>query len=219
MAERPLDPPVDPDVDRYVRDQLGPEEEAAFEERLMSDPGLQAEVEAALAIRSAFELEQRHDDAPAEVAVAQGNPWTPYAMAASVALAVISTLMYWQSSVETGELREQLSTLQGPQAGVLPVSVPIMRSTGGSPDAIIQRPASGGVLRDIELSQRFHDADQLSFTLAAPGGETILSWQSGAPLNGRTTVLLPSAELPDGRVELRIAREGAEGETRLLEFR
>ena len=213
MAEQHFDP----DVDRYVLNQLDPEEEAAFEARLLEDAGLQAEVEAALGIVTAVRLGGEESRA-----AARGNPWTSYALAASIALAVLSTVMYWHASVESGDLQNRLDALRSPQANVLTVPVDIMRSADKStPDAIIQKPTgNGAVVLDIELPARFQQSNSIDFTLRDAAGASVLAWSSAPDARGRARVLLQGGTVPEGRVELEMsANDGQLTDSRLIEFR
>jgi len=209
-------------VDRYIRNELSPEEEIAFEERLLEDPELQQELEAALAIK---ETMKRSDLVRGDVVappVNTGNSWTPFALAASVLLAVASTTLLWRANIESDELRQQLEALKQPRTNVLNVPVDIMRSSGnGIPDVIIQKQDGQSVIvLDIELSPRFSQLDQVDFELSEESGERLLAWSSSGSRNGRTSAVLNSESVPDGRVILAMTSPGDQlKETRLLEFR
>ncbi len=211
-------------VDRYLKDELSPEEEAAFEERLLDDPELQVELESALAIRETLKAEsQLESDAgyPATKA-AHSNSWAPLAMAASVVLAVVSTTLYWRSSVETGMLQEQLDALQAPRTSVLKVKVDIMRSSGSvTPDRIIQKPkGNGAIFLDIELSENLKEVEQVQFQLVPKNGEPVFSWLA-SPISGRSSVILDVMAIPTGMMYLDMSEPGneASSDRRLLEFR
>lgn len=211
-------------VDRYIRDELNAEEEVAFEERLLEDTGLQQELEAALAIKETLqrrELMTGNVVEPPASAVTR-NSWTPYAMAASVLLAVASTTLLWRANIETNGLKQQLEALKQPRTSVLNVPVDIMRSAGNTtPDVIIQKPGMQGVIvLDVELSPRFSQLDQINFELSGEAGEQFLAWRSSPTPDGRASVVLNSEIIPDGRVILAMSSPGTEQkETRLLEFR
>ena len=220
MAETPFG---DDWVDRYIRNELGPEEEAQFELRLMEDVELQAEVEAALGLREAVRLTQ---DVGEPVVAARAtrsfaNQWSPWAMAASVVLAVTTTLLAWRSGVENGRLQQELGALRAPVTAVLSVPVDIMRSSGGAtPDVIIQLPADGAILLDIELSPALHNVGTVSFALQAHGAEPAHSWRASPDREGRAKVMLRTAQLPVGRVDLHMSNEDLSvKDTRLIEIR
>ncbi len=211
-------------VDRYVRDDLNAEEEIAFEEKLLEDPELQQELKAALAIKETFKRTDlvTGDVVDPSVSTSTRNSWTPFAMAASVLLAVASTTLLWRANIETDGLRQQLEALQQPRTSVLNVPVDIMRSAGnGSPDVIIQKPGSQGVIvLDVELSSRFSQLDQINFELSKENGGQFLAWSSSPSPKGRASVVLNSESIPDGRVILTMNAPGSQlKETRLLEFR
>jgi hypothetical protein len=208
-------------VDRYVRDELGPEDEAQFEERLMVDAELQAEVEAALGLREAL-LQTQGGAAIAEIPPTRpANQWTPWAMAASVLLAVTTTMVAWRGAVENDRLARELDAFRAPSTSVLTVPVDIMRSAGSAtPDVIIQKPASGLVVFDIEVSPALAEQPVIGFELQTEAGESLQSWQSHADRNRRTQVALRTDELPHGRVLLRMFDpESSREDTRLIEFR
>lgn len=207
-------------VDRYVRDELSADEEAAFEEALLEDANLQAEVEAALGIRETLRLDAQANDSADVRQLPVRNQWNTLAMAASVLLAVVSTTLFWRASVETGQLREQVESLKQPRT-VLQVPVDIMRSSGGTPDVIIQKPAGqGAVLLDIELSPAFQGLDRIAFELQNVSGESLLTWQGAPGVNGRASAVLNSETLPDSVLQLNLSDPSSDArEVRLLEFR
>lgn len=208
-------------VDRYVRDELSPEDEDRFEQRLMEDAGLQARVEAALGIRGVLQQSSATTQSPPAGRIGS-NPWTSWALAASVALAAVTTVLLWRENVRNNALREQVRSLQAPRTSVLTVPVDIMRSSGaGSPDVIIQKPADdGAIVLDIELAPRFRGLEQIDFSLQAPDGAPVLAWSATPGADGRAVVVLQPESLPDGLVELWIVGpNGRLNGRRLLEFR
>ena len=211
-------------VDRYIRDELSAEEEIAFEERLLDDPELQQQLQAALAIRESFSRTDlmTDDEVNTSFSTTRGNSWTPLAMAASVILAVVSSTLLWRANIESAELRQQINELHQPRTRVLNVPIDIMRSSGKStPDAIIQKPdGQAAIVLDIELSGRFQKADEIHFELREESAsEVLLAWSAQPPTDNRATVILNSESLPDGRVILSISATGIQPESRLLEFR
>lgn len=219
MAETPFG---DGWVDRYVRNELGPEEEAQFELRLMEDAGLQAEVEVALGLREAVRLTQGFGE-PVAVQATRSfvNQWTPWAMAASVVLAATTTLLAWRTGVENGRLQQELGALRAPVTSVLRVPVDIMRTSGSAtPDVIIQLPADGAIVLDIELSPALRNVGPVTFALQARGAEPAQSWRASADRDGRATVLLRTADVPPGLVDLRMSNADLTvRDSRLIEIR
>lgn len=221
MAENDIDTDW---VDRYIRDELSAEEEMAFEERLLQDAELQRELEAALAIKETFKRNDIMTGDPVApfTRSTNRNAWTPFALAASVLLAVASTTLLWRANIETNGLKRQLETLRQPRTNVLSVPVDIMRSAGsGTPDVIIQKPGPNGVVvLDIELSSRFSQLDHVDFSLSEAAGGQLLAWSSKPAPDGIASVALNSESIPAGRVILKMTAPGGQfEETRLLEFR
>jgi hypothetical protein len=209
-------------VDRYVRDELSAEDEAAFEEALLEDAELQAQVEAVLGIRETLKREQSLAETASLSEPPVRNQWSTLAMAASVLLAVVSTTLFWRASVETNELREQVEALQQPRGSVLRVPVDIMRSAGNAtPDVIVQKPSGRALLvLDIELSPTFRDLSVIQLELQSQGGEALLAWSASPRADGRVVTALNSEIVPDGEVWLLLsAPEGTLSESRLIEFR
>ena len=211
-------------VDRYIRDELTAEEETAFEERLLQDPELQQELEAAMAIVEALERTDliTGDLVDPPVSSISKNSWTPFAMAASVLLAVVSSTLLWRANIESAELRQQIDGLQQPRGHVLNASIDIMRASGkNTPDAIIQKPdGQSAIVLDIELSARFKQQQQIHFELREEAAnEAVLTWNATPTADNRASVMINSETIPDGRVLLFITAPGITSESRLLEFR
>ncbi|MBT8059015.1 MAG: hypothetical protein KJO33_05430 [Gammaproteobacteria bacterium] len=208
-------------VDRYLRDEMTASEIAAFEQALMDSPSMQQELETAMALR-----EMLKHDAPSGQQ-ASGSFLTglrrpiPTGIAAAIALAVFSTLMYWKTSQEAAGLQEELARLNQPLSGILTVPVALMRSDGGrTPDVVVSRPAAGhGVLLDIELAPGSRGRGELAFSLSRADGEFILAWRGSPAADGKSRALIRSEQIPTGRLWLDIASsEGETLERRLLEF-
>lgn len=214
-------------VDWYLRGKLSADDVEAFETVLLESPELQAELETALALRAVLsrEPDQAKEDAsqprPLQPQSEPAN-WQPVALAASVILAVVGTVMWWKTGIDAAGLARQMHALSQPIAEVLTVPVPIMRSAGSqTPDVIIQKPQGrAAILLDIELGLRARQEAQLDFSLVDPAGETVLSWQSGPGEDGRATAVINSDQIPASRLWLHIADAESEVlERRLLEFR
>jgi len=209
-------------VDRYVRDELSGGDEASFEEALLEDPILQREVEAALAIRETLRQDPLALETVSESTVQPGNSWAPYAMAASVLLAVISTTLFWRANIETNGLQKQIIALQQPRTSVLQVPVNIMRSSSSStPDVVILKPPGQGVIvLNIELSPGFKELPSIEFALQQDDANPFLSWVATPGPDGRTSVVLIAEPIPNGLVHLNMfSPVSGVRETRLLEFR
>ena len=209
-------------VDDYVRDRLSADDEAAFEEALLEDPELQAAVEVALGIREVLGKQADELDEIQHSAEPSRNPWSGYALAASVALAVISTTLYWQAGVENQRLMEQIDSLSGPVGTVLQVPVNIMRSGSEfTPDVIVQKPdGKAAILLDIELGAQARDASELKFALVDIDDSILLEWYAAPTPDGRTSVVISNAQIPATRLWLQISNtEDVVLERRLLEFR
>jgi hypothetical protein len=214
-------------VDGYVRGRLSADDIEAFETELLESPGLQEELETALALRAALAQEQDSEGQPGNpprpfVPNAESANWQPVALAASITLAVVSTVMWWKMSNDTGQLEQQVQALSQPVAEILTVQVPIMRASGSqSPDVIVLKPEGrAAVLLDIELGLQAREEAQLGFALVDSEGSAILAWRSAPLAGGHATAVIPSEQIPASQLWLEIS--GSDGETlerRLLEFR
>lgn len=213
-------------VDQYLRDELTASEIAEFEQALMDSPGLQQELENALALREIL----KHDTSAAEDKVAsrrffpvRAGARLPAGLAAAIALAVFSTLMFWKVSSDAEGLREALAVQAQPVSGILTVPVDLMRAApdSRSPDVVVVKPpASQGILLDIELAPASRDRGELGFSLSRADGARVVSWRGTPTADGRAQVLFRSEQLPAGRLWLEIASgEDQPLERRLLEFR
>jgi hypothetical protein len=214
-------------VDRYVRDQMSAAEAADFEAEMLESAVLQEELETALALRAALQqvaaLETRRiaGDRARGHQVAKPD-WRSFALAATVVLAVISTVMWWKVGIDAADLEQQLQSHAQPTSQLLAVKVPIMRSAGGqTPDVIVQKPAGrAAILLDIELGLRAREQAQLDFALVDPEGATLLAWQSAPTDDGRATAIIDNQQIPASRLWLQINTSNGELlERRLLEFR
>lgn len=212
-------------VDRYVRNELSADEEADFETRMLESPELQERVQASLGIKRALAMEDPTEKSASEQqrSIHTGqNSWKTLALAASVLLAVFSTLMLVKTSIESGQLKRQIAVLNQPQTSVLTVPVDIMRSAGGAtPDVIIQIPPAGTAVQlDIELTTQSQNQTLLNMALLDQQQNPLITWQAFPLDNGRSTVLIRSEQLSAGLVQLQISdADGVVLEQRLLEFR
>ncbi len=214
-------------VDMYVRNAMTGDEEADFEVRMLESPQLQQHVQTALAIRESLKLqetigESSSDPLSRDHHLKPGYSWGRTALAASVLLAVVSTMMLVKTSIESNQLKHQIADLIQPQTSVLTIPVNIMRSAGsGTPDVIVQKPSDGSVIQlDIELSGQAQAQPSLLFSLLSGGQDSIISWQVSPSANGRSTVLIRSEQIPTGLVQLQITDvDGNILDRHLLEFR
>lgn len=191
----------------------------------MNSPGMQQELETALALREALllssEPEPGTDDLLPESLSGAGN-WQPMALAATVILAVFSTVMFWKVSNDSANLQHQVDLLSQPRTQVLTVPVNIMRSAGGqTPDVIIQKPPGhSAILLDIELAPPSLQLQEIHFALRDPDGNAVASWVVAPSPQGHASVLLNSEQVPESQLWLELSAEGGEIiERRLLEFR
>lgn len=212
-------------VDRYIRDELTVDEIAEFEASLMESPGMQQELETVLGLREVLLFESRRYRGTGgllpETLFGVGK-WQPLALAATVILAVFSTLMYWKVSNDSAGLQRQLELLSLPRTQVLTVPVNIMRSAGRqTPDVIVQKPAGhSAILLDIELGSYTRGLELLDFALVDEAGNTILTWTAAPTPAGRASVVLNSEQVPASRLWLQISSsDGQVLERSLMEFR
>jgi len=212
-------------IDRYLRDELMADEEEAFEMELLESPEMQLQLETAMAIQRAILLTDEFDRAnntQAPPVAAAGNHWPTWALAASVTLALFSTIMFWKLSTEAGALRSEIDALRQPRTTELIVPVDIMRSADQqTPDVVIQKPdADVLMVLDIELSGVAVRAGPLQLVLRDAQSAELFSWGASGSQNGRLSVAFNSSVMPRGRVWLEIS--GADAgvlDRRLLEFR
>ena len=214
-------------VDQYLRNKLSEADEEAFETALLESSELQQELETALALRKV--LERASEDAmasdeadPPQQLLNSGSGWRPMALAASILLAVVSTVMWWKSGNDLATLERQVQAMSEPLTEVLTVPVNIMRSgSQTTPDVIIQKPQGrAAILLDIELGLQAREEAGLNFELVNAEDTTILAWQSAPNAQGRSTAILHSEQMPASMLWLKISTaEGDPIEQRLLEFR
>jgi hypothetical protein len=212
-------------VDRYVRDELAVDETVEFEQALMESPAMQQDLETALGLREALLLEPKQSvsrNGRLPEPLPGGGNWQPVALAASVLLAVFSTVMFWKVSNDSAGLQNQLDLLKQPRTQVLTVPVNIMRSASSrTPDVIIQKPVGhSAILLDIELGSAASKLEELVFELVDDDGVAISSWNAAPTKRGRASVMISSEQIPSARLWLQISSsEGRTLERRLLEFR
>lgn len=210
-------------LDRYLRNELTAEEEAEFETALLDSPDLQDALEATVALREAIRLEGEETSLEDEktVDILEGrNNWQPYALAASLLLAVFSTTMFWKVSNDATELQQRIKVLRQPFTDVLTISVDIMRSGVNVPDVVVQKPTDKALLLlEIELSPPGRQRDTIHMTLRDESLADIVSWTSVVSGQSTVDVAIASQQLPDGLVWLEMADSNGEVfDRRLLEF-
>lgn len=211
-------------VDRYVRNELSEAEELEFETALLDSPELQDELEAALGLREAVRLEQESEpsasDEMAESLKGRNN-WQPFAMAASVLLAVFSTVMFWKTSNDAAGLRAQIEALGQPYDSVLTVPVRIMRSSGSeTPDVIVRRPEGKAlVVLEIEATSAVSGLDQVSLGWRDQDENLIQSWSAKVSAGNQIVTGVNAGDLPGGLVWLEISDAEKVLDRRLIEFR
>ena len=212
-------------IDRYLKGQLSDEEVVEFEERLIDDIQLQHELETELALMEAIKLDSETGANVTELknSVTNVNQWSSMAIAASVLLAIVSTLFYWRTSVETGHLQQQLAELRAPRTSVLNVLVNTKRANNKSnPVAIVQKPGEHAeIILDIELPAGFPGLDSIGFELRSNKPEADLAWTATGPNPNRIKVALNSELIPSGMIELHTLDPSGKlkEEIYILEFR
>jgi hypothetical protein len=144
------------------------------------------------------------------------------ALCASLVLAVLSGVMYWNVNHEVADLRSGVDGLGKPHANVLVVPLDIMRSAGQDlPEAIIHKPAHGTfVTLDIELSEAAVAANAIHLLFRDDRGAELAAWHPGAIESGRVRASFDAKHLPKGRVWLEVTDTNDRVlDRRLLEFR
>lgn len=198
-------------ADIYVRNELTGDEEAEFEVRMLGSSQLQQHVQTALAIRESLKLEElRVESSPPRRGrdhLELGISWGHLAVAASVLLAVVSTLMFVKANIESKQLNRQIAQLIEPQTSVLTVPVNIMRSVGAvTPDVIVQKPSAGSIIQlNIELSAQAQAQTSLLFTLVNEERDSIIRWQASPSATGYSIVLIRSEQIPTGLAQLQVS--------------
>ena len=212
-------------IDRYLRNELSADKEAEFETMMLGSPELQRRLETAMAVQQALlwddELGESGQAEPLQDLDARNN-WQPFALAASLVLAVFSTTMYWKISIEAAAFQSEIAALNQPRTGVVMVPVDIMRSAGSqTPDVIIRKPEGNALLAlDIELSHATQAANLARLSFRDPQGVELISWESGNIENSRVIAVFNAKQLPNGRVWLEMTDvQGKVIDRRLLEFR
>ncbi|MEJ8566000.1 hypothetical protein [Elongatibacter sediminis] len=212
-------------IDRYLRDELTAEDEMRFETALLESPELQSDLEAALAVRRALEIEMQADRAapPVETPAVEGQtPWIPMALTGSLVVVVLSGVMYWNVSHEMADLRNGMQALERPHSHEVLVPLDIMRSASTDiPEAVIYKPTGGEFIAlDIELTAIAREAGHLRMALRSPEGLEVATWHASASANGRVRSSFDPEFLPEGQVWLEVQdSEGTMLDRRLLEFR
>jgi hypothetical protein len=210
-------------VDRYVRNELSKEEEFEFEVALLESEELKKELETALGLKQLLKLsEGQIEDKSSGQAPENRSNWQPYALAASVILAVSSMALYWKANSENLALSERVYALSQPRTGVRVVSVDIMRSASSrTPDVRILKPKGHStIILDIELAPVSAKADSLSFKLIQDDKSVQLEWDARPDSKERAKVAINNEAVPEGMYWLEISDvEGNFLERRLLEFR
>ena len=212
-------------VDRYIRDELTVDEMAEFEASLMESPGMQQELETVLGLREALRCESKQEIGTVDLlpnSLSRVGKWQSPALAATVILAVFSTVMFWKVSNDSADLQRELNLLSQPRTQILSVPVNITRSVGRqTPVVIVQKPAGhSAILLDIELGSRARELDMLAFALIDDAGNYILTWTAAPAADGRASVMLNNEQVPASRLWLQISSgDGQVLERSLLEFR
>lgn len=212
-------------IDRYLRDELTDADEARFETALLESPRLQDELEAALAVQRLLKLEARASEPePDEGGSPSGLrlPWFTMALCASLIVAVLSGVMYWDINREIADMRTGIKEPGALRAQDVLVPLDIMRSASQDlPEAIIHRPDDGGdIVLDIELTATAVEADRLHMALRDPDGSEVAIWTAGPIRDGRVRAAFDAEFLPAGQVWLEMSDEsGHLLDRRLLEFR
>ena len=191
-------------VDLYVAGRLTDDEQEAFELRLMESADLQAEVEAALALKTGLTL-QRAEGETSEPMPRRIRPVTAFAAAAAVgALALVLALL-----VNRPDWPEETFRLD------------IVRSGGPTPEWIYRLPDEPTwITLDIELDSRFDESGALQVTVTPEAGGDGLR-ASAKPANRRVQPRFRGTALPTDRVYIEIsdpARPEVIPDRRLIEF-
>lgn len=211
-------------IDRYLRNELTAEDETRFETALLESRELQDDLETSMAIRRLVQL-----DVEAQAPGSDSGqlpelhmPWMTIGITASLVLAVLSGVMYWNVSHEVATLRNGMQEFGKPHAHEIVVPLDIMRSASlDVPEAIIHKPGEDTyIVLDIELTQAALNAGAVRMALREPDGAELAAWYAGAVEDGRVKSYFDAEYLPDGRAWLEMTDEtGRLLDRRVLEFR
>ena len=188
-------------MDRYVRNELGKEEEFEFEVALLESEELKKELETALGLKQLLKLsEDQIEDKSSGQAPENRSNWQPYALYqpnmknAPVILTVSSMALYWKANGENLALSERVYSLSQPRTGVRVVAVDIMRSASSrTPDVRILKPQGhSSIILDIELAPVSAKADSLSFKLIQDDKSVQLEWDARPDSTERAKVAINS---------------------------
>lgn len=211
--------------DKYVRNKLSSAEIKEYELRMLDSPQLQDELEEALILQQALKLDNAESNNLQEsmgAEIANRSNWMQWALAASIALMLVSSYFHVSTWSKTNLLKNQVALLSKPRSEVFLATVKIMRSASNAvPDSIIQLPKRDStIILEIELGGRSRSAQALLFSFESENELADLSWEGSPNADGLTTVAINSEQIPFGLVWLVVSSKSGEVfERRLLEFK
>jgi hypothetical protein len=207
---------------QYVRNKLSPARVEEYELRLLESPELQDELEEALMLQQALKLDESRSAENKHSETAKRPNRMHWALAASIALMLVSAYFHLTARNESNLLKDQVAALSEPRSEVLFATVKIMRSSSNSvPESIIQlSDQNSTVLLEIELGGRSRTAHALLFSFESENEPGNLTWTGSPDTRGLATVAIYSEQIPLGLVWLVVSStDGEVLERRLLEFK
>jgi hypothetical protein len=201
-------------VERYVSGRMDEQEERQFEELILTQPEIAAEVDAHQRIKAGLErLEQR-----GELQELLGRPVQPnylkYALAASVLIALVLIASFWRSSsISTGPmLATSLQELYGQEADRAVSGTYLLASNRSRGDETTINVARGtGALR-LQVVPEVAEATSFSVSLVRVSGnsETTLaqSLLSRDANRGMVEIFIDADTLGSGEYRLTLASQG-----------
>lgn len=209
-------------AERYVAGRMDEEEERQFEERLLEQPELAADVDVRHRIKLGLQLLDDNGELGKLVAQPARRSHLRYAMAACALLALGAAIAYWQvASGSRVAIAGSLTALRGGASQPISASYILASTRSRSEDFVVAAtPGAGAVRLRIVLESGLSQAFVASLASLSGGGEKVIAER--VPLestgNGLVEVFLDPAGLQPGRYVLRLEPESGPGESEEFAF-
>jgi hypothetical protein len=201
-------------VERYVAGRMDEEEERKFEELILAQPDIAAEVDAHRRIKAGLERLEEHG----ELQELLGRPVRPnyvkYALAASVLVAIVATAVFWRSSSDATAptLATSLAELYGVDANPGISGTYLLAShRSRAEETVITAIRGAGAIR-LQAVADATNATAFAVSLARIAGNSPTSLaQSVLSRNadrGMVEIFLDPGSLGAGRYRLRLTPQG-----------
>lgn len=204
-----------PELDAYVAGTASEAEQAAFEEALIASPRLAAELEVRQRIKAGLELLETRDQLDPLLKTSPTSAWK-FALAASVAIALIAAGVLWKSGSGKGEWlasKQTLSLVMPAHVSAFDGSVILARTRGSPPKVTVSR--EGGIVQlRLPLVEQMPDM-RLRLDSAGPEKPAVSLPASAA---GFVEIYLDTSGLEPGIHSLILSADGKDFETYELEI-